>query len=522
MPNNIINLQEAIAQRNAENAAMAAETFEQGELTQEEREKMEELANKVETVVTETTPEGTSSSVPLDAYMAGIDSEIKQIKDAAGNFVAKGLNVGDIKKTAEEMKRDGQRQAIKAFRDMALETAEDSSYTDDDIIAINNRAIEKIQQYMKVDRLNSDDIIKTFRRLTLRQISEIVPAEFMDIYVRPNEVLANNLPAKERLLATLGYLSVTGPEMDYLNEYIDHENKLMMLSHKMIECSLNVTEVLQSKESLVDLIKQANALAPQNPNSPWSKYIKGGPNKVHSEFAQKAVVTKLLRDAYVQLQREYQDDPECVAEIQEQIDESDQKYLIYTRITNLDLMRELWGILKDRLRDNKKMNYQGLQREAIAAMDRIRRAKQNVSFPIYADGKPGNNRPEVLFKMYMDQYPSLLAACNTTIKAVREKDPDGVVGIEDIQPIEIEGIPNEKVHEMFAMMLLILFGRIMKKLSPNDQTKYQAIELDMYFTMYCKLITDVYLMDEVWYMMMPFVKYAIETWPAPKGKGKKS
>ncbi|MCM1230179.1 MAG: hypothetical protein NC489_08600 [Ruminococcus flavefaciens] len=497
---------------------MAAETFTQEDLTPEEKAKIEEFANRVETVVTETTPEGTSSSIPLDAYMNGIDSEIKQIRDAAGNFVAKGLNVGDIKKTAEEMKLDGQRQAIKAFRDMALETDDDASYSDDDIIAINNRAIAKIQEYLKTDRLNSEDIIKAFRKLTLKQIAEIIPAEFMDIYVRPKEVLANSLPAKERLLATLGYLSVTGPEMDYLNEYIDHENKLMMLSHKMIECSLNVTEVLQSKESLVDLVKRANELAPQDPTSPWTKYIKGGPNKVHSEFAQKAVVTELLRDAYVKLMREYQDDPECVAEIQEQIDESNQKYLIYTRITNLDLMKELWNILTDRLRANKKMNYQGLQREAISAMDRIRRAKQNVSFPIYADGKPGNNKPEVLFKMYMDQYPTLLDACNTTIKAVREKDPDGMVGFEDIQPIEIEGIPNAKVHEMFAIMLLILFGRIMKRLTPNDQTKYQAIELDMYFTMYCKLITDVYLMDDVWTMMRPFIQYAIETWPEGKGK----
>ena len=57
------------------------------------------------------------------------------------------------------------------------------------------------------------------RKLSLRQIAEFVPSEFMSIYTRPSEVAADNIKAKERLLASIAYLVTTGPEMDYLNEY---------------------------------------------------------------------------------------------------------------------------------------------------------------------------------------------------------------------------------------------------------------------------------------------------------------
>lgn len=518
MANNITNIKEAIAERDAENARLAAESFnaEDMELTPEEKEKLQEMKSRTEVVITETTPAGTSSTTPMETYMAGIDESIKNIRDSSGNFVAKGLNVGDIKRTTEQMKADAQKRAVSAFRKMALD--QEFERTDDDIISINNQAIAAIQAYLKVDKLDANEIIRKFRKLSLKQIAEILPQEFTEIYLKESEIIANNLPAKERLLATLGYLSVTGPELDYLNEYIDHENKLMMLSHRMVECQLTIAEVLKSQESLVELAKKANALVPSNPDSPWAKYIKGGPRRLHNEFAQKAVVTEMTQNEYEKLLDEYKDDPECTAQIQEQIDESRMKYEAYLNITELTLMRELWASLIARLKADKRTNYKSLEREAISAIDRIRRAKQNVSFPIYAEGKPGNNKPEVLYRMYMDQYPVVIGTCNETIKAVREKDPDGMIGTEDIRPIEIEGFTNQQVHEMFAILLLILYGRIMKKLMPLDQTKYQAIELDMYFTMYCKLITDVYLMDSVWSMMRDFVEYALRNWPAPTGK----
>ena len=521
MPNNIINLQEAIAQRNKENAAMAAEQFAQPELTPEEEAKLKEMESRHETVVTETSPEGVTTSVPVDTFLEGVDKELKAIKSSSGDIIAKGLNVGDIKKTAEEMKRDAQKQAIKAFRDMAADADTDREYTDEEIVAINNQAISAIQAYLKVDRLESSDIIKAFRKLTMRQIADIVPNEFIEIYATQAEIRANNFRAKERLISTLAYLSVTGPEMDYLNEYIDREHKLMMVSHRIVDCQMSIADMLTSKDTLAEIVKKAMELAPVNPESPWTKYIKGSPQKVHNEFAQQAVVTSMIKEAYEKLLEEYKDDPDCAAQIQEQIDESNMKYQVYTGILDLVVMREVWDILVDRLKADKRGSYKNLQREAIAAMDRIRRAKQNVSFPIYSEGNPGNSKPEILFNMYMAQYPTLLASCNETINAVWEKDQFNMVGKEYIVPLEIEGIPNEAVHEMFAMLLLITFGRIMKKLSPVEQTKYQAIELDLYFTMYCKLVTDVYVMNKVWTMMKDFVEYAIKAWPNTGKKVKK-
>ena len=67
-----------------------------------------------------------------------------------------------------------------------------------------------------------------------------------------------------------------------------------------------------------------------------------------------------------------------------------------------------------------------------------------------------------------------------------------------------------------SLYLLILYGRIIKKLCGRNSTKYDAIENDAYFTMYCKLGSDIYLMTDYWNMMKEYIEFAIKTWPMPK------
>lgn len=521
MANNIKALQEEFIKRDKENAELAAQTFDPNdmELTDEEKKKVEELQGKTEVVVT-MQDGGVTTSVPMEQYMADVDKEIKPIESPKTGFIAKGVHTGDIVHTAVQLKEDARKKALQAFRDISGKGGEE--LTDDEILSINDATIAAIQEYLRSKGISSDGkldanvIIKQFRRLSMRQISKVLPKEFMDIHVSQSELVAESYAAKERLLATLGYLTVTGPELDYLNSYIDHENKLMMLTHRMIECQANIAKALTSQETLVEMTKKVSALNPVSPDSVWSKYIKGGPSKLHNEFAQKAVVTQMMGDVYRDLVHEYSDDLDCIQQLQEQIDESDAKYQMYRHITDLELMKDLWETLTTRLKADKRASYNNLMREALAAMERIRRSKQNVSFPIYAEGTPGNSKSEVLLKMYMDQYPPLLGVCNESVKEVRAKSETELTGEDDIRPLEIEGIPNQQVHEMMALLLLILYGRIMKALTPHDQTKYQALELDAYFTIYCKLITDVYLLNRIWLLMRDFVEYAIKAWPASK------
>ena len=87
--------------------------------------------------------------------------------------------------------------------------------------------------------------------------------------------------------------------------------------------------------------------------------------------------------------------------------------------------------------------------------------------------------------------------------------------------ISISGIMEATVHHYFALLLLIVYGRIMKRLSANDRTKYDAMMLDEYFVLYCSIGTDTYLMEDVWSIMKPFVEYAIKAWPRPSKKGGK-
>lgn len=529
MPNNIAAVNAEIEANQAELKERAEEAFKESTtLTDEEQARLTEMKQEVADnpvmVVTEKNDDGTSTSIPVDEFMGTVDEKIREIRDASGEFVAKKMNVGDIKKSAEEVREQAQEKMLQAFRQMSRkkedQEKETSELTDEEIIAINDNAIAAIQNYLGVEKLDSDEIIKRFKRLSLRQIADILPKDFVQIYISDKEIETNNVFGRERLLSTIAYLTVTGPEMDYLNEYIDHQHKLMMLSQRMVECQVNLTEVLKSKETLLEMAKKARTIAPIDAESIWFKWIKGGPDKVHNEFAQKAVVCELTASAYDELLEEYKDDPECIAQIQEQIDESNMKADVYKNVTNLELLHSLWDTLTDRFMNSPKpITAKYLEREAVSAMDRIRRAKQNVPFPIYSEGNPMNSKPELLYRTYLNQYTTLLTGYNTTVITVREKSAEGELkGKDNIQPIHVDGVDDEKTLRCFSMFLLILFGRVMKNLTPNDQTKFQAIELDLYFQCYCKLATDLYLMNDVWSMMKEFIEHAVKTWPMPTGK----
>ena len=66
------------------------------------------------------------------------------------------------------------------------------------------------------------------------------------------------------------------------------------------------------------------------------------------------------------------------------------------------------------------------------------------------------------------------------------------------------------VAETFSTLLVILMGRILKKLYGNHQDKYDAITLDSYFQIFCRMGMDIYIMQDFWTMMKDFVQYTID------------
>lgn len=519
--NNIQQINEHMAEMAKERAKEAAENFKNTQLTPEEQEKFNEIQKRNETVVKEVHSDGTSSFVPVSEFASDVEQQIIKIGNASGEMVAKGIHVGDVVKTAADKKREEKDRALDAFRKMAVmqgEAASDGGQISDDmIVEINDEAIKAVMDIMQVQRLNSNDISKFFRKMSLKEIAEKLPARFVNMYLTDAEVTANNFKAKDRIIQTLVYLSITGPEMDYLNEYIDNQNKMMLLAHRIIQINLDMTEVLKSKEKLSEIIAQAKEISEPDVTSIWAKYIKGDPMAIHNLFAQQAVTMQIMEKSYAEIREEYQDDLDCCKMLDEQIAECHHKYETYQSVTDLDTMRMLWMILTTRLTKDNRGGYKNLTREALNAVDRIRRAKQNVLFPVYNPTLVKN--PDAIYKLYMEQYPGMIENYNTAVDEILKKNaasehPEDTKGI---IPVHIEGYDDATVFHYFSLLLLILYGRIMKKFSDTDVNKYGAIECDCYFHMYCKLGTDVYLMTKIWSLCKDFVEYAIKTWPAPKG-----
>ena len=58
-------------------------------------------------------------------------------------------------------------------------------------------------------------------------------------------------------------------------------------------------------------------------------------------------------------------------------------------------------------------------------------------------------------------------------------------------------------------------GRVVKALTKNNATKYDAIMLDSYFQLFCRMGLDIYIMQDMWALMKDFVEYVVRTYYRP-------
>lgn len=469
-------------------------------------------------MITERDAEGnqlTTSS--LEEYTADLDTKIANLSDdpEKANEILRLVNNGDIKDTADKMKDQAKAEMMQALRSMAVDG---ENRPESDIDRINNDALKSIQKTLGITRLDSEDVAKRLKKMTTRDILKMLPQEFVDLYVSKEEQLKDLNAVRERLLATLAYLIVTGPEADYLNEYIDRENRLMLVSKELLKCRVDFSEILKDDRVMADMIREAYKYAPKD-DTFWSKYIKS-PNRVHNDFAQRAVLYQRYLEAYQKIAEQYKDDEAAMEIIQEELDDCSAKIEVYTNICNLNDIPNLWNILIDRYKNNKKMSIDFLYKECLSAIDKIRRCKQNLPFPGF-DGKA--KRPEMIFVSYMQSFVPMLTKYNEELSKAIESETKTLGEFEKldqygITEIHISGYEDNDVHTIYAMLLLILMGRVLKKFFSNTMTRFDAITLDSYFRIFCKIGTDIYIMQEFWDLMRGGIKDILDTWYLPEKK----
>ena len=489
-------------------------------LTDEETERINKLKETTQSaiMVSESSPDRESVVTPIAESIKSLEQMkvLDETDEDTRNYL-KMINSGDIVPDISQLKKDARDQAIKAFRQMAPEKSQE--ITDENYLKINDEAINVLMKHFNLEQFQSDIIVRKMSKMTLSQIIAILPESFVDLYISESEKKSNNISAKQTLLATIAYLGVTGPEMDYLNQYIERENQLMMVSKRLLQCQVDFAKFLKDPKSIQEILDETLKIAPAD-ESVWSKYIKM-PNRVHNEFAQRVVIERKYKDAYTQILDEYPVDPEnpevnakARAMIQAEINECYNKIEAYQKVLDMEDMYELWGNLMDRIKTYKKMNMRAILVDLERAVERIRRGKQDVPFP----GYNGEKNTDQILKNFMSTYPVILKRYNEMIDTVREKDATAT----NIPKISIEGYNDTEVYTVFSIMIVILMGRIMKRFSSNTRTKYDAIMLDCYFQLFCKMGTDIYIMTDIWNMMKDGLVYILEKFYIPNLKGGKA
>lgn len=495
---------------------------EEAPLTDEETESLRsELNDDKILVISDKDAQGAQKQVSLEEYTSDLDKKIVELtgdidKAKEAKEVLRLVDNGDIKESVTEAKEAAKKEMTTIFKNLAV----DRELTDEEINSANDDAIRAIQNYFKIERLDSEDLSKKLRKIPFQTLVSFLPDNFVRIYTTKEERLTKPLEAKDKLLAAIAYLVVTGPEADYLNEFIDRENRLSLVSKELLQCQVDLSAALQKEESMAELIKEAYAYCPKD-ESFWSKHI-AIPNRVHNDFAQRVVLYKHYQKAYIDIYAKYSNDESlgsdirerALAIIQDEIDDCENKIQAYAKVCDLDILPDLWNTLINRYASNKKTSLDYLYKECINAVERIRKCKQDLPFPGY-DGQM--KKPEIIFKNYLQSFSHMVTTYNKELQKAKDSD-DADASADKFTQLQIDGYEDVDVHTVYAMMVLILMGRVLKHYFKNTMTKYDAIMLDSYFQLFCKMGTDIYIMRDIWNIMQHGLKLVLNNWYVPAKK----
>lgn len=448
-------------------------------------------------VLVETSVDGRKSSRMLDDVM----DEIYE-KKIAGDIRA--ANVGDISSSIDIIREELADRATRAANSYSI----DGNVDREAISKASEDAIRAIGEYMKTGVPDSNAVSAVLSRMSLSKITRILPKNFVSLYATDDEISSGSRAAKDRIVSALAYVIATGPELDELNGYIEREQKAMAVTQRLAQCHVDLMEMLKSRDRADDLIERAKSIDPHEPTV-WDRYLKD-PRAIHSEFARSAAIHMDFVDAYTKLLDEYPDDAEARKLIGEQITESKMKISAYMDVFELSTLRQVITGLHlefSSMAAAGKLTQRRLDDMAIRSIERIRRSKQNVPFPAYdpALGK----RPKELYRKYKADFSMMVGNYNSTLLKARAGFKDGENPSDNVRPVALKGHFDRHVATAFTVLLLIAFGRLMKRLSDTD--KYNAIMLDNYFRMWCKLGTDIEVMSSVWELCEPTVKEMIDS-----------
>lgn len=485
---------EEIAKKNFEDAGM---------LTEEDVETLNSMRNETRLSVVQQDVVGRKSEVSVHQYVSDLEDKIIKTETDPPIKLMDGFDLPDVSKIQNKVADKVRSQVIDNLTSLTGAEVDNDNFDE-----LCEKAMSALKKMFNTDKLDSNKITKQLMQMPLQAITSQLPDEIVKTFCAEEDLRFHQAKAKDMLITSLGYLIITGPQMDDLSDYINHEHKKMEVLTRMAQCEVDIKTVLTSDETIAEIVDKSKSLR-SNEAMSYSEIIKQ-PDACSLFFEHYAVIAERTADAYRKLFDEFPDS-EDRALIQSEVDINLKKAEVYRSICDLELFNDRIAIYIGSIKTDRRFSIEFMEKQAADVIDRLNRSKIPISFPGYTGNESSSKE---VYLNYINRFAGNKARkiigvvndYNTAIKILENKEKD----VSSLNPI---------VHDpkLFANCVLIIMGRITKYLSRNTSTKFDAILLDGYFKLLCMMPSDLFVINRMNQMLVPLMDY-VSTLPVKKKK----
>ena len=461
-------------------------------LTDEEKARLEELKEKFYSnnkVVSIVTTSATGETVEVDAleYFKSVDDNMEKMNDGLKLVNASDENILASATTAVTSVQNILIDQIRAY-------CLDSEITDERIAEIISKVSSICKKELGRSDITSDLVSAYFEKKTFKYMQDVFPADVISAFVPEEDIFDDPRACKTKLTEIFSTMIIAKDEITSINEYIDHNEKVVQILMRLEQCGHDLAEELKSPEKFAEAVARTredtgeprlNEIADK-----YKDYFKVRVNGSYDYFTIRFVMMKEMAKAYEKVIEEYTD-PEDIEVIQNEIEESEQKALIYLDVANLDTFREVYEAYESAAKSDKRTNRKGLETQGRSYIEKIKKSKVNVAFPGY---RPEMENASEIYLAYVKRMDDVIKAHNAAVDKAKEN------GLNDLDRIECN-------TTTFAGVLLIVMGRLLKKLTKNTAHKLEMLEVNSYFQRFAQFGLDLFSLDEVYKIIRPMIDF---------------
>lgn len=495
--NKIQMLQADLKRQTEQYFGMGEENFKQPELTDEDRKTLAKMAAEQHTLVITEDVAGNKTESTVEQFMETFENNVVNIEaenQSGETELVKIIDSLDVKRENEEKLLSQTKDAIKSkLLESRLMTGIPDNYNE-----LETKLIESLVSYMislgySKAAITADSVHKELHKKSLAELRQIIPQDVFEEFCPSVEIAKNVFTAKEKLLATIGYIVVTNLDLDLMNDYITHENHKIQILNELANYNVEFSKVINSDETLTEMIKKAHS--ERTPEAAKLANVFKRPDDAYMLMKTGADVSLKLAEAYTNLLPKYEGDEIATDLIQKEISVNTKKAEIYQIAWECNAIQEKADTyLNATLKTTKKLTNKFLDAQMKNAIKRIQKSQLNIPVLGYT-GKELNDGEITLH--FIKAANAAIVGYNGAIKYMDENQIS-----HNLKPIE--------TSKYFGECLLLVYSRLVKAYTSHDATEEDAMLIDCISRMLCLMPSDLALTYKIYEILKPMMDYLSE------------